>query len=212
MKKNWNILGLAILIVALIIGCGKVPQEQVDTAKAAIDSLIAHGADKIMADEFADLQDDFDEAMEMVETQSSKMFKSFGDAKEKLADVIADAEELEEKNDEKKDELMEEIEELMEEIGTMNNDSKNMIPKTGNVSSKQLVLRKDAYAVDSDLEEINTMVEENDLVAAIEQLEELKEEAERINSELKAAQAGSKPVKKPRTTSTTGGTLKPSKK
>ncbi len=213
MKKNRNFLGLAILVFALITSCGKMPQAEVDTAKAALDSLIAHGADKILADDFEDLQEKLDEVLEMVEKQGSKMFKSFGEAKDKLAGVVEDAAELEEKNDEKKAELLGEVDELMAEVGTINNDSKNMIPKTGNISAQQLVLRKDAYAVDAALEEIKTMLEENDLVVAMEKLEELKVEAERINADLKVIKpANSKPVKKPRTTSTTSGTLRPSKK
>jgi len=204
---------LAILVFALITGCGKMPQAEVDTAKAALDSLVAHGADKILADDFKDLQEKLDEVLELVEKQGSKMFKSFGEAKDKLAGVVEDATELEEKNDEKKAELSGEASELMAEIGTINNDSKNMIPKTGSISSQQLVLRKDAYAVDAALEEIKTMLNENDFVVALEKLEELKEEAKRINADLKVVKpASSKPVKKPRTTSTTSGTLKPSKK
>ncbi len=212
MKKNRKLLGLAILVIALIISCGKLPQTQIDTAKAALDSLIAHGADKILPEDFSVLQDNLDDALKMVEAQNSKMFKSFGDAKEKLAGVIDDAEDLAKKNDERKAALLEEIEDLIKEIGTINNDSKNMIPKTGNVTSQQLVLRKEAYAVDSSLDEIRTMVEENDLVVALEKLEELQKEAERINSELKVVKTTTKPVKKPKTTSTTSGTLKPTKK
>ena len=203
---------MAILVIALIISCGKLPQTQIDTAKAALDSLIAHGADKILPEDFSVLQDNLDDALKMVEAQNSKMFKSFGDAKEKLEGVIDDAEDLAKKNDDRKAALLEEIEDLIEEIGTINNDSKNMIPKTGNVSSQQLVLRKEAYAVDSSLDEIRTMVEENDLVVALEKLEELQKEAERINSELKVVKTTTKPVKKPKTTSTTSGTLKPTKK
>ena len=94
MKKNLNILGLAVFVIAMLIGCGKAPQAEVDTAKAAVDSLVARGADKILADEFTVVKGNLDEALKIVETQSSKMFKSFGEAKEKLAGVVKAAQEL----------------------------------------------------------------------------------------------------------------------
>ena len=215
MKKNLNILGLAVFIIAMLIGCGKAPQAEVDTAKAAVDSLIARGADKILADEFTVVNGDLDEALKIVETQSSKMFKSFGEAKEKLAGVVKAAQELDGEVAKKKAELMEDIEKMLDEIGTMNNDTKNMIPKSGKVSANLLILRKDAMAVDASLKEVTELVKENDLVVAQEKLEEIQKEAERISSEVKAAMtsSSSKPVvKKPKTTHTSSGSLKPMKK
>ena len=214
MKKNRYFLGMAILVIALIVSCGKAPQTEMDAAKVAIDTLIAHGADKILPEDFENLKRDMDDAMEMIQKQSSKMFKSYGEAKEKLAGVVEGAKDLMEKSDKKREEMMGEVRELMAEIGTINNDSKNMIPKTGSISSQQLALRKDAYAVDASVEEVKTMLNENDIVKALDKLKELKVEAERINAELKMVKTSSstKPVKKPKTTHTTSGSLKPSKK
>jgi len=207
MKKNRNILGLAILMITLIISCGKMPQAEMDAAKAALDSLKAHGANLILPDEFDPLQKNLDDALALVNVQNSKTFKSFGEAKEKLVTVASDAAALEGKNTEKKAELMKKIDDLMEEVSTLNNDSKNRIPKTGNVSTTLRMLQKDAYAIDSALEEIKTMIEENDLIAALEKLEEVKEEAGKINSDVKAAATASRPAAKPRTTTTTTGQM-----
>lgn len=212
MKKNGYLLGMAILVIALIFSCGKLPQAEIDAARAAIDSLVANGADKILTEDFEAIQNNLDDALEMIQEQSSKMFKSFGDVKEKLSGVVENSEGLIEKVNNKKEELMAEVRELMAEIGTINNDSKNMIPKTGKISAQQMILRKDAYAVDTALEDVKTMLDENDIIKALDKLKELKEEADRIYAELKVIQLNSKPVKKPSTTKTTGGKLSPVKK
>ena len=213
MKKNGIILGLAIVVIAFVSSCGKLPQTEIDAAKTTLDSLKAHGADLILPDEFAGVQKTMDDAMALVDVQNSKTFKSFGAVKEKLAAVITDAAALEGKNAEKKAELMKEIDEIMEAVTTMNNDTKNMIPKSGNVSSTLRMLQKDAQALDTSLQDIKTMIEGNDLIAALEKLKEVKTEAERINSDVKSAIAAHKPVvKKPNTTSTTSGQSRPMKK
>ena len=185
MKKNRYFLGVAILVVVLIISCGKTPQTEVDAVKAALDTLIAQGADKILAEDFEDLQNELDDALGMVQKQSSKMFKSFGEAKEKLSDVVVDANDLLEKMDKKREELMKEVRKFMAEIGTINTDNKNMLPKTGSISSQQLILRNEAYVVDTAIEEVKAMLNDDDIIKALDKLKELKAEAERINAELK---------------------------
>ena len=159
MKKNRYFLGVAILVVVLIISCGKTPQTEVDAAKAALDTLIAQGADKILAEDF--------------------------EAKEKLSDVVVDANDLLEKMDKKREELMKEVRKFMAEIGTINTDNKNMLPKTGSISSQQLILRNEAYVVDTAIEEVKAMLNDDDIIKALDKLKELKAEAERINAELK---------------------------
>jgi len=214
MKKNWNILAMAILVVALSVSCGKAPQAEIDAAKAAVDSLKAHGADKIMAEEFTPIQTSLDEAMKSVDEQNSKTFKSYGDAKTKLTEVTTNAAALEPKVAEKKAELMKQVDGLSTEITELNNKTKNMIPSS-NLNAKWLGLQNDATAVDASMTEIKAMVEENDLIAAITKLEETKKEAEEVNDEVKDASKTSKPapaVKKPTGKTTSGGSFSAKKK
>src|SRR4030042_570348 len=87
--KNKVLMGLAaFMMVALLASCGKVPQVQVDAAKAAVESAKVAQADIYVPAEFAAVQDSLNVVMASIEAKSSKLFKNYGDEKVKL-DAIA---------------------------------------------------------------------------------------------------------------------------
>jgi len=203
---------MAIFVAALVVSCGKMPQAAIDTAKSAVDSLKAHGADKIMPEEFSSIQTSLDDVMKNVQEQSSKTFKSFGDAKTKLVEIATNATALESKVAEKKAELMTKIEEMTKDIVEVNNDIKNKIPRT-NLNAKWLGFQNEATAIDASMTEIKALVAENDLLAAITKLEETKKEAEELSDEVASAAKTTKPTAaKPKTEKTVGGSFGAKKK
>ena len=212
MKKNRNLIGLAVLLIAILVSCGKMPQAEHDAAQAVMDSLKAHKADVYLADEFEEFEEVYENAMESVKAQESKTFKSYGDAKEQLQEAAAMGEELLEQNTEKEAELREEVEDLYEEAYELNNDNKNNIPKRGGASTV-MAFQKDVNAIASDLEEVKEILDEDgNLMEALDLANEALEEAEDVSSKLASAVATSKPAKKPKTTHSSSMSLKPTKK
>ena len=84
---------LVLAIAVALIAC-KQPTEQINNAKAAIESATKAGADKYAVDESKKLDADLKVAMDEVATQDKKFFKKFGPAKEMLAKIQTDADAL----------------------------------------------------------------------------------------------------------------------
>ena len=206
MKKNGTFIGVAILLIAIITGCAKMPQEENDAAVALMDSLKAKKADIYLPDEFAAFEESYDAAMDLVTD------KSYKKAKESLVQVVEQGTELEEATDAKKAEILEELTEIYDEAKEVNNDNKNNIPKRGG-ASRVMAFQKDVNAIANDLDEIAEIMEEDgNLLEALEKAEEVLEDAKDVSSRLATAVATSAPAKKPRTTKTKTGSMMSSKK
>ncbi len=90
MKRK--VLVLLLFITFLLSACA-MPTQEIDNAKAAVEALAKEGA--IYAkDEFKKLNDELTAALDEVNTQNNKFFKSYGKAKEMLAKVKTDADAL----------------------------------------------------------------------------------------------------------------------
>ena len=77
--KNKVMMGLAaIVMVAILSGCGTVPQEKIDAANAAIANAQTAEAAVYVPAEFSAVQDSMKAVMAEVEVQNGKLFKKFG--------------------------------------------------------------------------------------------------------------------------------------
>lgn len=212
MKKNRIFFGLAIVMIALVTGCGKMPQAEFDAATAAMDSLKAKGADIYLPVEFQNFQKVYDGAMDMIKTQNSKTFKSYGKAKEGLLEAVRLAEEVGTANDLKKGELLSELKDVFEDASDANNENKNLIPNKGG-SSKVMAYQKDVESIDNDLMEVKKIIEEDgNLMEGIELAKKALEESEDLGKDIASAVSASKPVKRPGTTRTSSASFSAKKK
>lgn len=77
MKKGL-LFGFAAAMMILATSCGgKMPQEKIDAANAAVESAIAAQADVYMAVEFTALQDSLANVMVGIEAENAKSMKKF---------------------------------------------------------------------------------------------------------------------------------------
>ena len=83
-----------VLAIAVVLAACKQPTEQINSAKAALESVMKAGADKYAVDEYKKLDADLKAALDEVAAQDKKFFKKFGTAKEMLAKVLTDADAL----------------------------------------------------------------------------------------------------------------------
>ena len=191
MKKNVTFFGIAIMLIAFIASCAKMPQEEYDAAQDAMDSLKTHFADVYLPDEFEEFEEAYDEAMTLI--KDSKYSKG----KESLTNVLTLAEELEEANNEKKEELLEELQEVYDEAFELNNDNKNKIPKSGG-SARVMAYQRDVDDVSDALQEVADIMEDDgNMVEGMEIATEALEEAEDISDGLAVAVATSPRAKRP---------------
>ena len=189
--KSKVLIGLAtMLMVAVLYGCGKKPQAQIDATSAAIEAASIAEAPVYVPVEFAAVQDSMTVAMAEVTAQESKLFKNFGSAKLKLESTLALANKVAENAAIKKDEVKKEVEALLTEIKTVIEENKTLITKAPRGKEGAAVLEQiktEMTTIETSVVEAQLMYDKGAYMDASNKLKAAKGRADEINTELKEA-------------------------
>ena len=189
--KNKILMGLtAIAMVAILASCGKKPQVEIDATNAAIEAAKAAEANVYLPDEFAAVQDSMNAIMADIEAQEGKLFKKFGDAKEKLASASALANELASKVAAKKEEVKAEAETLLNDIKTVLAENSKLVPKLPRGKEGAAVIEQiktDLSNVDAAVAEAQTAYDNGAFMDALNKIKAAKAKADGLNEEIKEA-------------------------
>lgn len=189
--KNKILMGLsAIVMIAVLVGCGKKPQVEIDTTNAAIEAAKTAEADVYLPDEFAAVQDSMNAILADIEAQEGKMFKNYGDATENLASVQALANELASKVDGKKEEVKAEAETLMNDIETVIAENNRLVARLPRGKEGVAVIEQikaDLSNVDASVAEAKTAYDSSAFMDAYNKLQAAKAKADELNAEMKEA-------------------------
>lgn len=189
MKKR-ILTGFAALTVVVILfsSCSKVPQVEIDAAKAAIEEAKAMGAQEFVNESYVAVQDSMKSVTEAIEAQKSKFIKNYSDAKEKLVVVAKMAEDL-------KQQTTVRIEEIRTEVQTSITEAENIVEanlrllleapkgKEGTVALE--AIRGDISIIETTIQEAKDLLENNELINAQSKINAAKEKAAGINTELR---------------------------
>jgi len=91
MKNFIKVLALGLIAAFIFTSCAKQPTQEIEAAKAAIESVVQAKGGLYAADELKKLNDDLAIANDEVTAQSKKFFKKYGKVKEALAKIVTDA-------------------------------------------------------------------------------------------------------------------------
>ncbi|MBW6501168.1 MAG: hypothetical protein K0B05_07225 [Bacteroidales bacterium] len=189
--KNRILMGIAaLMMVAILVGCGKEPVAMVDAAKAAVAAAKTAQADIYLPAEFAALQDSLDVVLTEIESQKSKLFKSFSAPKLKLDQVAAMANEVVTKTGIRKEEVKNADVGLLAELTTVMEENTGLIAKAPKGKEGQAVLeqiRAEMTEIQGSVTEAQTLVEQGAFMDAHNKVTVAREKAEAINTELKEA-------------------------
>lgn len=180
----------AILMVAFLAGCGKVPQAQIDATNAAIEAAKAAEVNVYLPDEFAKVQDAMNTALADIETQKSKLFKKFGDVKLKLDEVTNMANQAVVNVAAKKDEVKNQAQTLLNDIKTVIEENSKLIPKLPRGKEGAQVIEQikaDLASVESAVAEAQGLFDKGSFMDAMNKVKSAKEKADGLNSEIKEA-------------------------
>jgi hypothetical protein len=179
-----------VMIVLVLTSCGKLPQSQIDTAKAAVDSAKLEQADIYVASEFTALQDSLNAYMAEVETQKSKFFKNYGDVTVKLEALVAEAATVKSNSVAKKDEVRKEVEALIAEVAVMIADNNTLVmkaPKGKEGAAALEEIRNEMVVIEASVAEANVLFANGEFMTAHDKVKAAMENATTINTELKEA-------------------------
>jgi len=177
-------LGLTTLILS---SCSKVPQADIDAANAAIEQAKLAGADVYVQESFIALQDSLNSVMVSIESQKSRFIKNYSEAKANLANVTKFAAEVEQQAETRKEELKVEIQNTISEVKTLIESNRQLIleaPKGKEGTSALIAIKGEIDAVETSINEINTLFESGDYLATLDKAGAAKEKASAINTEL----------------------------
>lgn len=197
-------IGLAVL---LFTGCAKMPQTEIDGAKEAIENAKVAGAEMYVQADFIALQDSMKAATEAIEAQKSKFFKKYDEAKAKLAGVTTYAQEVQTKVEARKEEIKNEIQAIITETNGIVASNRQLIteaPKGKEGASALMAITDENNIVDATVSEAGTMLQNGDLLAAMDKANVAKTKAMSINQELQEviAKVMAKSKKAPQTLKT----------
>jgi len=189
--KNKVLMGLAaIIMVAFLSGCGKVPQPLIDAANAAIENAKTAEANVYIPAEFAALQDSMKAVSAEIETQKSKLFKNFGSVKENLDKVVALASQVSSNAAAKKEAVKKETAGLMTDIKALIEENKTLVTKAPRGKEGAAVLEQikaEMTTIESSVAEAQSMFDKGAFMDAFNKIKAAKDSAAGINTELKEA-------------------------
>ncbi|NMC41782.1 MAG: hypothetical protein GYA43_11555 [Bacteroidales bacterium] len=189
--KNRILTGMAVIVMtALLAGCGKVPQAQVDEANAAIEAAQTAQADVYVPADFAALQDSMRAVNAYIEGQKSKLFKKYGPAKENLTKVVALAKTVQESAVARKEEVKKEVETLIESLKGVIEENSKLFPRAPRGKEGAPVLEQmktEMETVSAASAEAQNLYVDGKYMDALNKLKAAKETADKINNDLKEA-------------------------
>ncbi|MBE0673275.1 MAG: hypothetical protein IH591_01310 [Bacteroidales bacterium] len=183
--------GIVTVALALLMsGCGKLPQAEMDAAKAAVEAAKEAQADVYIPVEFAGIQDSLNAYVAAVEAQKSKFFKSYGDVKVKLDSLVSQAAVVKENAAVKKEEVRVQTETLMAQLTAMVAENNGLIvkaPKGKEGAAALEEIRNEMTVIEAAAAEAATIFANGDYMAAHDKVKAALENATSINTELKEA-------------------------
>ena len=189
--KNKILMGFAaIVMVAFLSSCGKVPQAQIDATNAAIQTAQTAEAAVYVPAEFAAVQDSMKAIMADVEAQKSKLFKKFGPAKVKLDATLALANQVAANAAVKKEEVKKEVAALMTELKAVIEENGTLMKKAPRGKEGAAVLEQmktEMATIEASIVEAQGLCDKGSFMDALNKAKAAKERATGINTELKDA-------------------------
>ncbi|MGB6864049.1 MAG: hypothetical protein WBE11_00010 [Candidatus Aminicenantaceae bacterium] len=189
MKNMIRLSVMGILVVFLLASCSK-PQQALDEAKAAVEAAKSEGADIYAAEELKALNDSLTAAMDEVETQSKKFFKSYGGSKDMLAKVKAEADALKASIPERKEKAKNEALAMMEETKAAVEEAKTYLenaPRGKGTKADIDAFTADLKGLEDSLTSVQESIDAEEYFGALDSAKTIKEKAISISDQIKQA-------------------------
>lgn len=195
MKQNIRYLITILIAVFFITGCSKQPLQEINNAKSAVDSIMSEGAEKYLPEDAKKINDALDKAMEEVTAQDAKIIKSYDKAKELLAAVKIEAEEINAKLPAKKEEVKKTAITAMETARVVMDEIKVWVEKASkskNLKADTETISAEMNTLEDSFKELQMQIEREDYLTIASRADELRDKALELSNLLRQSQAKKK--------------------
>lgn len=189
MKKNFAFAIVLFSFVLVLSSCSKVPQAELDAAKAAIEDARASGAELYAPAEFNALQDSLNSVNVLIEASKGKMFASFADVKTKLAQINENSVAVKANAETRKAQVQTEVDAVMAEVNSLVVEAKNLVanaPKGKEGKAAVDAISAEITTVEAATAEATALVEQGKWIEALDKLNAAKGKVTAINTELQS--------------------------
>jgi hypothetical protein len=187
MKSKFFVL-IVMAVAVLFAGCSKLPQAEIEAAKASLEQAKTAQADIYLVDEFFGIQDSLNAIIVAAEAEKSKMFGNYKEIKEKLEVVTTQSNELVAKTETRKEVIKNDLATAQLEISTLqqeNNQLLEIAPKGKEGKEALDAIRADMDGINVSVSDVPVLIESGDLLNAQTKVKAAQEKAAAINNELK---------------------------
>jgi hypothetical protein len=189
--KNKILMGLAaIAMVAVLAGCAKKPQVEIDATNAAIAAAQAAEANVYLPTEFAALQDSMNVINTAIAAKEGKMFKNFKAEVAKLDALKTKAGEVAGNVAAKKDEVKKEAETVLNDIKAVVAENAKLVTKLPKGKEGAAVIEQikaDLGNVDTAVADAQASFDKGTYMDALNKIKAAKVKADGLNTEIKDA-------------------------
>ena len=195
-------MAVSVLVAIALTGCGSQPGQEMQTAKAAVDAVVADGGEKFAPAETKGVADALNTAMEEVKTQDGKFFKNYDKAKEMLTKAKADADTLKTglaaKKEQAKNDATANLAAASEAVKAAKA-ALSKAPKGKGAAADIEAMKGDLQGMEAALAEVQPLIDGQDYIAARDKAAGVKAKADEVSAAVAAAMekmAAAKPGKK----------------
>jgi hypothetical protein len=201
-RRFWNGLAVCAVVTLMLAGCGSQPAQEIQSAKAAVDAVVADGGEKFSPAETKGAAEKLNAAMEEVKAQDAKWFKNYDKAKEMLAKAKSDAETAKTGLAAKKEQAKNEATANLAAAGDAVKAAKAALgkaPKGKGAAVDIEAMKGDLQGLEAALAEVQPLIDSQDYAAARDKAAGIKGKAEGVSAAVATAMekmAAAKPGKK----------------
>ncbi len=190
MKKNLLKVIALVAFVVVLASCAKVPQVEIDAAKASIEASKAAGSDRYVPETFNAANDSLTAALAETEVQNSKfvLFRNYDHVKALVVSATETANKAAQEAVVKKEEVKKEVEAALAEVATVVAANKELIKKAPRGKDAKAALE----AINAEIAVVETTASEvtaslaagEDFLTLRDKINPAKEKANSIKAEL----------------------------
>lgn len=192
MKGVARYFTLGLVMLFILAGCAKQPTMEMDTAKKAVEEAKAVGSERYLPEDTKKVDDSLATALDEVNAQDKKfaLFRNYEKAKQMLAQVKVDGEKLKADTVAKKEEAKKNALAGQEAAKATIEEAKALLAKApmGKGAKADIeAMKGDIKGLEDSLPELQQLIDKEDYLTAIDKAKVIKDKADGVSSQVKAA-------------------------
>jgi len=202
MMRAIRYLVLGLILLTFLVACGKKPAQEIEGTQGSVNAVVSEGLGKYAPEDEKKLKDELASAMDEIKVQDNKTFKNYDKAKQMLAEVKKNADEMKAALPAKKEQAKQNALQAQESAKGAVNEAKSLLakaPKGKGTAADIQALKGDVKGLEDCLAEVQGLIEKEEYGEAVTKANALKEKASGVASQItqalekvKAAKPGKK--------------------